>query len=432
MNKHHRLLSALILCVLFFPSPVHGKESKVVLCVPGISIDIKRPKTVWGEKVRGADDSWSGMVGFFQKNGYVFGGTITAHTGLPQPRRPGRAKKVFLLVFSREAVVDGLGMKGMELAQALGRVRRLTGAGQITLVSHSAGGLVARAYMQGGIAGVPYRGDVDRLITISTPHFGSVLATSVGDYLGTRATSLQAGAALIRRLNDQLPLPADVLYASIVVRGQLSDFNRQGEQFLPYVVKKRYDALPLSLKRGSDQVIQSVNQNLALAATAAAYERRTGRPIVYPLVVVAPPSRPTDRPEMNKIHNHAMGTEALQNIVLSLIERDIFWRPVSLREKSDWITRESRFFAMDAMTEKSLAGHLFQEIVAVHLTALAPRLQAADLVAADFSGVVSSRLLGFSAEELTTTMAGRLSCRYDRFGRAQMVSAHMEEAGRGN
>lgn len=430
MNKHHRPWAALILCVLFFAAPAHGGESGVVLCVPGISIDLKRPKTVWGEKVPGA--GWSGMVGFFQENGYVFGGTITAHTEPPQPRRPGRAKKVFILVFSREAVVDGLAMKGMELAQALEQVKRLTGAGRITLVGHSAGGLVARAYMQGGIAGVPYRGDVDRLITISTPHFGSFLAASVGDYLGTRATSLQAGAVLIRRLNDQLPLPADVLYASIVVRGQLSDFNRQGEQFLPYVVKKRYDALPLSFKRGGDQVIQSVNQNLALAGTAAAYERRTGRPIVYPLVVVSPPSRPASRPEMNKIHNHAMATEALQKIVLSLVERDMFWRSVPLREKSDWITREARLFAMDAMTEKALAGHLFQEIAAVHLTSFMPRLQATDLVAVEFSGEVSSRLLGFPAKEETTPMSGRLSCRYDSFGRAQTVSVHMEEVDRNN
>src|SRR6185503_14286322 len=117
------------------------------------------------------------------------------------------------------ANVDGLAYKTLELAACLAELRRFTGCQRINLVAHSAGGLVARTYIQSALPGIRYAGDVDRLITISTPHLGSTLAEHLGDFLGTRATALKPGGELIRRLNDELELPHDVLLASLVVRG---------------------------------------------------------------------------------------------------------------------------------------------------------------------------------------------------------------------
>ncbi|HTS23351.1 MAG TPA: alpha/beta fold hydrolase [Casimicrobiaceae bacterium] len=58
-----------------------------------------------------------------------------------------------------------------QLATKIDAVRSSTGAARVVLVGHSMGGLVARAYLRrfGG-------GAVARLITLGTPHHGSVLA----------------------------------------------------------------------------------------------------------------------------------------------------------------------------------------------------------------------------------------------------------------
>jgi pimeloyl-ACP methyl ester carboxylesterase len=49
------------------------------------------------------------------------------------------------------------------------RAKSRSGSGKVILVGHSMGGLVSRAYIQGN----GYRGDVERLITLGTPHRGS-------------------------------------------------------------------------------------------------------------------------------------------------------------------------------------------------------------------------------------------------------------------
>lgn len=58
-----------------------------------------------------------------------------------------------------------------QLHERIERIRSATGAEQVALVAHSMGGLVARAYLRrfGGQR-------ISRLITIGTPHHGSVLA----------------------------------------------------------------------------------------------------------------------------------------------------------------------------------------------------------------------------------------------------------------
>ena len=54
------------------------------------------------------------------------------------------------------------------LAAQIAQVKRDENAGRVTLVTHSMGGLVARAYFEGGTA----RSDVERLITFGAPHLG--------------------------------------------------------------------------------------------------------------------------------------------------------------------------------------------------------------------------------------------------------------------
>jgi len=84
-----------------------------------------------------------------------------------------------------------------QVARAVDRLCRATGASQVMLVGHSMGGLVARAYLRryGELR-------VARLITLGTPHRGSLLA-HLG--IGRNARQMEPGSAWLREL-AQTPL----------------------------------------------------------------------------------------------------------------------------------------------------------------------------------------------------------------------------------
>lgn len=86
---------------------------------------------------------------------------------------------------------DGLTLaqQGAQVSAAIDYVRRATGAPSVVLVGHSMGGLAARAYLQS--TGYSRRRDVAALMTIGTPHSGSLL-TYVLDYLSAQPFVQQA------------------------------------------------------------------------------------------------------------------------------------------------------------------------------------------------------------------------------------------------
>jgi pimeloyl-ACP methyl ester carboxylesterase len=57
-------------------------------------------------------------------------------------------------------------------------------AAKVDIIAHSMGGIISRLYLQGNYE-VPYRNDINRIITLNTPHSGSQLANFVlGDLTG--------------------------------------------------------------------------------------------------------------------------------------------------------------------------------------------------------------------------------------------------------
>ncbi len=81
--------------------------------------------------------------------------------------------RVFALTFPHKH--GSLFYEAQYLADAIEIIKRQAGAGRVTLVGHSAGGLVARLYVSGyrqGQGWTPYRGDVENLITMAAPHRG--------------------------------------------------------------------------------------------------------------------------------------------------------------------------------------------------------------------------------------------------------------------
>jgi pimeloyl-ACP methyl ester carboxylesterase len=94
------------------------------------------------------------------------------------------------------------------LADRIDELRAATGARQVVLVTHSMGGLIARAYLRDHSAA-----KVARLVTIGAPHHGSVHA-----YLGAgeNAREMAPGSrwleALARSEEGRLSLPFTSIY----------------------------------------------------------------------------------------------------------------------------------------------------------------------------------------------------------------------------
>ena len=310
-----------------------GPERPLVLLVNGIVEDHTKPSQVWGQLAASDDpDSknqgpshWNGMIGFLEEAGYRFGGTLRPkRCAIELPRDLDRsgvrvrsaAADCFWLQFTENAATDGLAIKAMELASAIARLREFTGRTKVYLVTHSAGGLVARAYLQSAFADhLSFRHDVDRLITISAPHLGSALAEHWGDWLGTRATSLKTTASLLADLNDELDLPADVCFASIIVRGVWTDTSGAGADYDRLVDQEFLTPLPIDFREGGDQVLSVRTQNLRLARCAARYEASTGRAVQYVVARVRKNSA-------ERIHTAALADRQVQEWVRLLLADD--------------------------------------------------------------------------------------------------------------
>jgi triacylglycerol lipase len=95
-----------------------------------------------------------------------------------------------------------------QVQREVAAVRARTGAQKVDLVGFSLGGMVARVYLQelGGAA------EVERLVTISSPHHGSWMAYFRWNALGEE---LRPGSRVYQRLNSNLAALAGVRHTAI-------------------------------------------------------------------------------------------------------------------------------------------------------------------------------------------------------------------------
>ncbi len=148
-------------------SPIQNEtvsRASVILLVHGITTDTADPWDAWGKLQ--SDGNWSGMVGALEARGRRFGGVICLRSDrrtLPKAldtagvKGDPRTADFFALEFTPSSVVDGLAAKANELQSCVAILREYCRAGKVTIVAHSAGGLVARQYMQNAIVGCEYR-----------------------------------------------------------------------------------------------------------------------------------------------------------------------------------------------------------------------------------------------------------------------------------
>lgn len=205
-------------------------------------------------------DTWVSYRDYLINNAdWAFGGvpafnpatkTVTISCPSDSVSCTGSAGNFYTLNFSDNQGLF-LDVQGGELALIIQAVlAQNPGATKVLLIGHSTGGLAAREYLQGlarvfdSVTTIPYRGDVAKLITIGTPHQGSFWAETchvnfdifnifdkvgICDLLPGHIDSnsiamkdLQPNSSALNVLNDLTthPLPADVLYVSIIGTGQ--------------------------------------------------------------------------------------------------------------------------------------------------------------------------------------------------------------------
>lgn len=431
-----RLLVTVIVALLSVVSTVSaGPCSQPVLLVHGMAWDLDCDNNPWGNCPEGSETRWTGMIGFLQSQGMTYGGAICAKGGrldLPEcfdcrgASAEARQADLFALRFSPSANVDGLALKALELAEAIKQVRRVTGAAKVRLVAHSAGGIVARVYLQSALPGVRYQDDVDRLITLATPHLGSALASHFGDFLGTRATSLQPEAPLIHDLNGKLDLPAGVKFASIVVRGIAADQRGEGEAYEELIDRDFLARLPVEYRLGGDQVVHVSSQNLRLAACAARYEQKTGRPVQYMLARVADPSPEDCWLRDTRVHVAAPRDPAVMNMVAGLLgDGAAMWQACEPQRLASWVEWQARIHASGALEQYTIDEHPMSEVRNIQLQDFALKSADGDTRHYAFSGKTWSKNRIFPCRRRWMEASGTLDLTFDRFGRVLVADARV-------
>ena len=132
------------------------------------------------------------------QHGYVNNGGVWSFTARALE---ARGYRVFTMDQPAFASIDSMGDR---LALRVDAVLALTGAAQLTLVAHSMGGLVTRAYLRryGGAS-------IARLITLGSPHHGTFHAYLAG---GPNGAQMRPGNAWLVALGET---PVTVPFTSI-------------------------------------------------------------------------------------------------------------------------------------------------------------------------------------------------------------------------
>lgn len=436
---HSSVVAVSLLLLVALPAKAAKSPSSLpVLLVHGMVWDLRAEDATWGNMVTRPDGRarWTGMIGHLDERGFAYAGTIHPNRGqirLPDDlditgsRVSPHEARLFVLKFSKYANTDGVGYKAAELAEAIRQICRYTGAKKIRLVAHSAGGLVARVYLQNALPGVPYRGDVDRLITVGTPHLGSALASHWGDFLGTRATSLQPEAPLIRDLNATFDLPHDVRFASIVVRALAADSRNEGEELDELVDMEFLGEMPPEYLLGGDEVVHVRSQNLRAARCAARYEQATGHPIQYVAVRVPDPTPDALSPKSIRVHMAAPSDPTVLHLVSGMLhDGTSLWRRSPPDQLAAWMDWQARIHANGAIEAYTLDDHPMSYVSHIRLEDFALDSSKDGRRRYRFAGEAWSENPWIPLRKRWTHASGRLDLAFDRFGRVRRAVATTE------
>jgi triacylglycerol lipase len=244
-------------------------------------------------------EAWASFRNYLSKfGGWVFGGIpsynqSTKNIDISCPFNPnqlitctGSSGDFYTLNFSDNQWLS-LESQGGELAAIIKAVLNANpGKERVILVAHSMGGLAAREYLQGlaetseSSQKILYRGDVNKLVTIGTPHQGSYLADicqsnydscSLLDFANPFSTAVSAlipDSTSLNTLNDlrSNPLPSSVSYFSLIGTGQRT-----------FIRASLSDLVRPSAYTEGDGVVSYVSQNLRRVTNSFPLQQKSSR-----------------------------------------------------------------------------------------------------------------------------------------------------------
>jgi len=429
------LVALFVLLAVSSQSFAAPDSDTITLLVPGMKYDLKSADLVWGQppsqnEAAGAASRWSGMIGQLQKDGEVFGGVVRPRSAdilLPQhldltAAEDNRHKaSMFALDFSGAADVDGLAMKTLEFAATLQALQKYTGRQRFRIVAFSAGGVVVRAYLQNALPLIKYRGEVDQLITIATPHMGSMKAEHFGDFLGTRASSLKPGSPLIKRLNDELQLPDNVHYAAIIVRGRRVGSSglhkREVKHLGGYVSQPQIAKLPVDYQKGYDQVVNVWSQNLSLTRAGRRYQQRTGTPIQYIVARVDDPT-PADWCFLEQtVHEVAASAPPVMQLTSQLLGAREFWTGLTAATRHSWQAQQTELCVTSVLEDAMARQHSWCEVQDTNLKTIELKTTEDGSIRADFTGTATACWRIPPYFQASNKFSGSVIFLLDKFGR---------------
>lgn len=293
------------------------KEKTVVVFVHGMIFDKDEDGGLSGYDYWGDRKTHTGMIGLLIDKGWRYRGLIWNKMGTPRWDDSGSTGQsdgtiFYTVAFSGAANSDGFGGRVLELARSIESIKTRESVSRLTVVGHSAGGLVTRAYLQSP----EYRHDINHLVTIATPHMGAILSdlASITKAFGKRADSMTTDSSLIKDLNENLKLPTDVRYTSLIARSynQKVKTGAPRSEYLNHVKlsQSAYDEYPFVFKKGFDGATQVMSQNLSLTKAGKIYEEETQTPIVSVII----PGLPRDEWHSECLHSPTF-TEVLASAI---------------------------------------------------------------------------------------------------------------------
>lgn len=184
-------------------------------------------------------ETWATTKDVMQDKGWTFGGTMKDPMDLFEVNLHPANADFYLLNFADQSLQNGIESWASELQLYLQRIDQFrtqhgVPSSKFTVIGHSAGGLVARYYLQ-----KRYRGNINHLITYGTPHLGTetVMFRRLVDYFLTffpvyyvsdslcwnpvameeslGVTEMVPNSTFLTDLNSQ-PFPTDVQYTALV------------------------------------------------------------------------------------------------------------------------------------------------------------------------------------------------------------------------
>jgi hypothetical protein len=166
---------------------------------------------------------------------------------------------------------------------------------------------------------------------------------------------------------------------------------------------------------------------LRLAACAARYERRTGRPIQYVLARVPDPSPRDWCYKETTVHVVAPADPSVEDLVVRLLRDDgRLWRPDDAEQLVEWRRRQARLHVDSAIETTAMDKRFIAQVSRIEVEDFRLVAHEGDARRYAFAGRAFSKNMAMPFYRRWTSVEGELDITFDRFGRVVAAEHEVE------